>query len=92
LRPSRALRRRLPIVWRKPVGEERTAGAGGARITLPFGTDIEASLDASRTETNSAFSAVNPQYDANGRIASLTRAQSEWFSATSALSTTTSRS
>ena len=48
---------------------KRTAGTGGARVKLPFGTDIEASLDASRTETNSKFSVVNPQYDANGRIA-----------------------
>ena len=47
---------------------KRTAGTGGARITLPFGTDIEAILDASRSESNSAFAAVNPQYDANGRI------------------------
>lgn len=45
-----------------------TAGMGGARIKLPFGTDIEASLDASRTESNSTLSAVNPQYDTNGQI------------------------
>jgi outer membrane protein len=53
-----------------PVLEtERTVGTGGARILLPFGTEIEASLDASRNGTNSDFAAVNPQYDANGRLA-----------------------
>lgn len=57
-----------PFAGADVLETKRTAGTGGARITLPFGTEIEASLDASRIETNSAFSAVNPEYDANGRI------------------------
>jgi len=57
-----------PFTGANVLETKRVAGTGGARITLPFGTDIEASLDASRSETNSAFSAVNPEYDANGRI------------------------
>lgn len=44
------------------------AGVGGARMRLPIGTKIEASLDGSRTETNSSYSTVNPQFDALGRI------------------------
>jgi len=53
-----------------PVLEtKQTVGTGGARILFPFGTEIVASLDAARNETNSDFASVNPQYDANGRIA-----------------------
>ena len=48
---------------------DRKIGTGGARVTLPIGTQIEASLDGSKTETNSSFATVNPQFDANGRIA-----------------------
>ncbi len=57
-----------PFAGADVLETKRTAGTGGARVKLPFGTDIEALIDASRTETNSTFSAVNPQYDANGRI------------------------
>ena len=58
-----------PFSGANPLETTTTGGAGGARITLPFGTDISASIDGSRTETNSAFSAVNPEYDSAGRIA-----------------------
>lgn len=39
------------------------AGSFGARISLPLGTELEASLSALRTETNSAFAALDPQYE-----------------------------
>jgi outer membrane protein TolC len=42
--------------------------AGGARITLPFGTSIEASLNTIRLETNSTFAFLNPQYTAFGML------------------------
>lgn len=58
-----------PFSGANPLETTTTSGVGGARITLPFGTDISASIDGSRTETNSAFSAVNPEYDSAGRIA-----------------------
>ena len=58
-----------PFAGANPLETTTTSGAGGARITLPFGTDISATIDGSRTETNSAFSAVNPEYDSAGRIA-----------------------
>jgi len=48
---------------------EETATSAGARMRLPFGAQIEASLDATRLETNSAFAALVPQYDASGRLA-----------------------
>ncbi len=40
----------------------------GVRATTPFGTELEVSAVGTRTETNSTFSALNPQYDAFGRI------------------------
>ncbi len=58
-----------PFAGANPLQTETTVGIGGARILLPFGTDISATLNGSRFETNSAFATVNPQYDANGRIA-----------------------
>ncbi|MGE5175428.1 MAG: TolC family protein [Hyphomicrobiales bacterium] len=42
----------------------QTQASGGARITLPFGTEVSASLDAIRYESNSAFDALAPQYTA----------------------------
>jgi outer membrane protein TolC len=45
-----------------------TIASGGARITLPFGTQLSASLDAVRTETNAPFTLLSPQYDAAGRL------------------------
>jgi outer membrane protein TolC len=58
-----------PFAGAAVLETKQTAGTGGARVTLPFGTEIEASLDASRIETNSSFARLSPQYDANGRIA-----------------------
>lgn len=42
--------------------------AAGARITLPVGTSIEASLNTIRLETNSTFAFLNPQYTAFGTL------------------------
>jgi len=43
-----------------------TTSRGGARITLPFGTRLSASLEAVRTDTNAPFTLLRPQYDASG--------------------------
>jgi outer membrane protein TolC len=45
-----------------------TTATGGARVKLPFGTQLSASLDALRTENNSPFTLLDPQYDAAGRL------------------------
>lgn len=45
-----------------------TAGKAGVRINLPIGTEIEASLNTTRLETNSTFASLNPQYDAFGNL------------------------
>jgi outer membrane protein TolC len=47
---------------------KETDASGGARITLPFGTRLSASLDAIRTENNAPFTLLKPQYDATGRL------------------------
>lgn len=43
----------------------QSTGEAGLRMSLPFGTELEASLNASRFETNSSFASLNPQYDAS---------------------------
>lgn len=47
---------------------KETTASGGARITLPFGTRVSASLDAVRTENNAPFTQLRPQYAAAGRL------------------------
>ena len=47
---------------------KETTTTGGARVTLPFGTQLSVSLDAVRFESDSAFSALSPQYDATGTL------------------------
>ncbi len=47
---------------------ERTNTATGLRVKLPFGTQIEATMDASKLETNSSFAALNPEYSAVGHL------------------------
>jgi outer membrane protein TolC len=45
-----------------------TIGSAGVRMELPIGTSLEASLNTVRSETNSAFAFLNPQYDAFGSL------------------------
>ncbi len=47
---------------------DEQATSAGARIRWRTGTEIEASVDSRRLETNSIFAALNPQYSAEGRI------------------------
>ena len=44
-------------------------GQAGVRMNLPIGTEIELSLNTLRTNTNSEFAFLNPEYDAFGSIA-----------------------
>lgn len=50
------------------VETQESRGDFGARVTLPTGTELEASLNTTRLETNSSFATLNPQIDANGLI------------------------
>ncbi len=43
--------------------------AGGLRVQLPTGTELEASLESGRLATNSEFATLSPQYSAAGKLA-----------------------
>jgi outer membrane protein TolC len=60
--------RTSPFETNDVISNRTTTGTGGIRTLLPLGTELEASMDALRTETNSTFSTVNPSYDAVGRL------------------------
>jgi outer membrane protein len=45
-----------------------TTASTGARVTLPTGTELTAAVNATKVETNSIFSLLNPEYDANGAL------------------------
>jgi outer membrane protein TolC len=57
-----------PFTQPDVVENDATTTSAGARVRLPIGTEIEAAVDATRLETNSAFAAINPEYRADGRI------------------------
>jgi outer membrane protein TolC len=40
----------------------------GARVRLPLGTELSASLNTTRTTTNSDFATISPQYDSFGQL------------------------
>ncbi len=46
----------------------QTTASTGARVTLPTGTQLSASLIATKLETNSTFALLNPEYDAKGAL------------------------
>ncbi len=50
------------------VETEQTNTTTGLRMKLPFGTQIEARVDARKLETNSSFAALNPEYSAASRL------------------------
>ncbi len=52
-----------------PLEDEATNLAAGVRTQLRFGTELEASLESRKFETNSSFTTIDPQYDAVGRLA-----------------------
>ncbi len=47
---------------------ETTAMEAGARISLPIGTELSASLATVRTTTNSTYAALSPQYQTFGSL------------------------
>jgi outer membrane protein TolC len=47
---------------------QQTTTRAGIRLDLPTGTELEASLNAIRLKTNSAFAFLNPQYTAIGTL------------------------
>lgn len=57
-----------PFAGANVVKTEETSAAAGARITLQTGTELEASLNTTRTRTNSTFTTLNPQFDTFGLL------------------------
>lgn len=57
-----------PFSGASVLSTREASATAGARMRLPIGTELEASLNASRFETNSAFSSLNPQYNSFGSI------------------------
>jgi outer membrane protein TolC len=60
--------RTSPFETNDVISTRTSAGTGGLRTLLPLGTELEASMDALRTESNSDFTTVNPSYSAVGRL------------------------
>jgi outer membrane protein len=50
------------------LSTKQTITNGGLRMNLPIGTNVEASLNTVRFETNSSFASLNPQYTTFGNI------------------------
>jgi outer membrane protein TolC len=48
------------------VRTTQTQASTGARVKLPTGTELSASLLTTKSETNSRFSFLNPEYDTDG--------------------------
>lgn len=57
-----------PFAGANPLEIDETSTSGGARIRLPLGTELEASLETTRRETNSAFAILSPEVDTSGKI------------------------
>jgi outer membrane protein len=56
-----------PVVNGQAVlSEDVTTASGGARMKLPLGTELEASINSMRTRNNSTFALLNPVYDTFG--------------------------
>ncbi len=50
------------------VRTTQTTASTGARVTLPTGTQFSASILATKLESNSTFSLLNPEYDTSGLL------------------------
>lgn len=53
-----------PFIDANLVESKVLASSAGARVTLPFGTELSASLQTAKFETSSDFVLLNPQHDA----------------------------
>ncbi len=47
---------------------EQSVGTAGLSLKTRWGTELTASLEAARSETNNAYASLRPQYDAAGRL------------------------
>ena len=57
-----------PFSGAEVVERDQMRATTGVVVSLPTGTEVEASLVAVRQETNSMFAALDPQYTSTGRL------------------------
>jgi len=57
-----------PFAGADVLVDETRFTTAGARLKLPFGTELEAAVQTTRLQTNSEFAALNPQYSSVGRL------------------------
>jgi len=57
-----------PFAGADVLETKQRSSVTGARWKLPTGTELEASLETSRLETNSSFAALDPEYSTQGRL------------------------
>ncbi len=57
-----------PFAGASVVQPKTTAGEAGVRLTLPVGTEIQASMTGQKLETNSSFASLSPEYDADAAL------------------------
>ena len=57
-----------PFAGALVLESEELTGALGLRLKLPIGTELEASLNTTRLESNSGFALLNPQYNNFGKL------------------------
>ncbi|HET9253478.1 MAG TPA: TolC family protein [Candidatus Eisenbacteria bacterium] len=68
LRSDREIRTANVFQGADVLREETTTGVAGLRMLLPFGTELEASVDGNRSSSNSEFNLFDPAYGADGRL------------------------
>ncbi len=57
-----------PFAGATVLATKETVTESGVRIRLPIGTEVRASLNTSRFQTNSRFASLNPRYDSFGML------------------------
>lgn len=50
------------------VEQNQTIAQAGVTMQLPIGTELEASVQSTRLESNSNFTSLNPQYNTTGQV------------------------
>lgn len=57
-----------PFSGASVLEQNQTSAQAGVQVTLPIGTELEASVLTTRLESNSNFSSLNPQYTTTGNL------------------------
>jgi outer membrane protein len=57
-----------PFAGADVLSQQFTTASGGARMKLRFGTELSASMNTTRTSTNSQFALLDPEYDTFGAL------------------------